>query len=769
MQKFLTLLFVFIFISFGVVWGTDRDKQSKELKNTQASLTSGKFTRDINVPRRINFQGYLEDSNGPLNGTQVMKFSIWDSQTGGSKKWPGSGTENQAVEVNNGVFNVYIGKSIPIPYDIFDGSMLYIQMQIGSDTFNRIPIASVGYSFSSKNADNAEKLGGYSASSYVKKPVTSSDIANGAVTNEKMANNAVTSSKIATGAVGNSDLASNAVTSDKIQNGEVKTNDIANQAVTYSKISPSGSSSGQVLTSTGSSVQWQTPPVGITGGGSTNYIPKFTGSTSIGNSIIYEYNSKIGIGTTSPQKKFHVQGDIRFSGLSGSGTRLVVANNLGDLSTQQFRWTLSGNNIYRTQGNVGIGTSSPQSLLHVNGKIQTKYLKMTTGASNGYVLTCTNSSGDASWQPAPGGGGWTDDGTVVRLTTSTDKVGIGTSSPQAKLEIEKSLPSGTSEDLLIIDSKNSASGSGSSISFKNSGVGYLGKIEAVDNGNWGSILRFYTNDDGQTHQLTEKLRISPNGSVGIGTTNFSAYGQTAKLAVDGYSMLGGLRINGAEWGNTIYSTNTQGLGIANSQGPIRFLTSNNERVRIVSNGRVGISNTNPQGLLHIGSDTGARLNIGSVEWIEDGGSGLLKFFGDLIPHINNSWDIGDPSIHWDDIYADDFWNVDDRKNMESIEEIKYGLKEVMKLKPISFKKKDKKEIKLGLIAQDVLPIIKEIIKTDNNVYYEKTGDLKLEKSELLSINYQELIPVLIKALQEQQNIINNLEERITKLEKMKGK
>lgn len=36
---------------------------------------------------------------------------------------------------------------------------------------------------------------------------------------------------------------------------------------------------------------------------------------------------------------------------------------------------------------------------------------------------------------SPIGGGWTDDGTIVRLTEETDKVGIGTASPLTKLDI----------------------------------------------------------------------------------------------------------------------------------------------------------------------------------------------------------------------------------------------------------------------------------------------------------------------------------------------
>ncbi|KKL50397.1 hypothetical protein LCGC14_2305920, partial [marine sediment metagenome] len=48
----------------------------------------------------------------------------------------------------------------------------------------------------------------------------------------------------------------------------------------------------------------------------------------------------------------------------------------------------------------------------------------------------TNGSGVLTWQtPAVGGGGWTDDGTDVRLTTVTDDVGIGISTPDTKLHV----------------------------------------------------------------------------------------------------------------------------------------------------------------------------------------------------------------------------------------------------------------------------------------------------------------------------------------------
>lgn len=47
-------------------------------------------------------------------------------------------------------------------------------------------------------------------------------------------------------------------------------------------------------------------PSGVGGSGSTNYIPRFTAASTLGNSVIYQSSSKIGIGTTAPNKKLHV-------------------------------------------------------------------------------------------------------------------------------------------------------------------------------------------------------------------------------------------------------------------------------------------------------------------------------------------------------------------------------------------------------------------------------------------------------------------------------
>jgi hypothetical protein len=85
-----------------------------------------------------------------------------------------------------------------------------------------------------------------------------------------------------------------------------------NQLVTKSSIGTSDlfmigdASTGQLYKKTIADLQ-ATITGSISGSGSGGYITKFTGTTAIGNSVIYESSSKIGIGTTTPNYIFQVK------------------------------------------------------------------------------------------------------------------------------------------------------------------------------------------------------------------------------------------------------------------------------------------------------------------------------------------------------------------------------------------------------------------------------------------------------------------------------
>lgn len=325
--------------------------------------------------------------------------------------------------------------------------------------------------------------------------------------------------------------------------------------------------------------------------GTTNYVSKFTGSTSLGNSQIFDNGTNVGIGTTSPTSKLDIAGSgdvigtIRTNNSNGVALFTTI-NDLGNTteigtwgSTRSAYGVIQPNNGYIYSGvDFSIG-----SLTNI---------KFGTGASNSERMRI-DSSGN---------------------------VGIGTTSPSGKLDVQLD----TTGDHLVRTWNTNTSGTGKAIiRIANSGNNAQGsQIQFTDNDYYVGTLTadrtngmaFYVGQQGSP-LASERMRIASNGNVGIGTTNpaykLDVVGSNPRLRVKdsstnssiidiegggGSFYLGTDNSSGSSFGGSAYA----GTLYRSGAYPISMWTNGLERMRITSAGNVGIGTTTPSAPLAIG-------------------------------------------------------------------------------------------------------------------------------------------------------------------------
>ena len=136
----------------------------------------------------------------------------------------------------------------------------------------------------------------------------------------------------------------------------------------------------------------------VTGTGTTNYLSKFTASGTIGNSIIYDDGTSVGIGRTSPLGKLHVvQNDIStVAAIIQGGLFGALIQGGSAISNYALSVTNSSSSslLYvRGDGNVGIGTGSPSEKLDVNGNVKGTLIKDQYGTLRSQrVITITGNT-----------------------------------------------------------------------------------------------------------------------------------------------------------------------------------------------------------------------------------------------------------------------------------------------------------------------------------------------------------------------------------------
>ncbi len=409
-------------------------------------------------------------------------------------------------------------------------------------------------------------------------------------------------------------------------------------------------------------------------------------------------NGKVGIGTTAPSEKLEVNGAILASQsiTIGSGGSIypgsIYSNtNFGmyfrakqaSPALSQFSWVTAGGSDLMTidpSGNVGIGTNSPQAKLHVENDLNSTsilaiFRNPNAGTSARNVVYWSNDLGHVAGIDLFGSnydsGSQADDiagalrmfgggvgGIAIRATDTTNgtirfytgapermriaangNIGISTTNTPSKLTMAGAL-GGT------------VGAGGASLRIVNTDTGNYASIGAGIVGTTNSGMQFSV--DGVSSMV-----ISSGGNVGIGTTN-----PTVKLQVAGditlgegtaidaprnikfdsnitisNSTLGGMRWFNHQWDSLVKASIVAITDGVLSKGALVFSTGDTglnagEKMRISSNGNVGIGINAPTQKLQVEGNLLVNGFVGSIDNGVPGGNKAFMIEG--FPNAINS-------------------------------------------------------------------------------------------------------------------------------------
>jgi len=151
-------------------------------------------------------------------------------------------------------------------------------------------------------------------------------------------------------------------------------------------------------------------------------------------------------------------------------------------------------------------------------------------------------------------------------------------------------------------------------------------------------------------------------------------------------------------------------------------------------------------------------------------NGIVNVDSPIHPNSDDTYDLGSATKRWQDIYATNGTiQTSDRNLKRDIIDLPLGLDFLNQLRTVSYKFVDTETVThtrrhFGLIAQEVEDLLSEEEISTNDFAAlirnvdEETGE------ERYAMRYTELIPLCIKAIQEQSEQITALEARVTALE-----
>ena len=435
--------------------------------------------------------------------------------------------------------------------------------------------------------------------------------------------------------------------------------------------------------------------------------------------------------------------------LDGNLGTTTAANSFGTLDANALVFSTNATEAFRvnTSGNLGFGTTTPTS-------------KVTLESSAGIVTLLDDGF---------------EDNTIAPFTTSGDQnwfiqtatVNTGTYAAQSGPILDSQSSS------LFYTTTLSPSGGNLSFDFNISSESSFDELQLYINTvlivEYSGVINWNTINIPLNAGLNNiEWRYNKDGSISSGLD--TVFLDNILIQENPEDLL--ILENGTENAGKILVSNA--LGVANWQLPnttavadtdwaFNSGSTNTDPMYHAGSVMIGQTTATPYNLqVYNGSATGTQVGFGSVEFFTDGAL-ETQSSDTFTPLQDNTANIGSLTNRWTAIYsANGVVNTSDKRTKHSIEPLSYGLKEILQLQPVTFKWKQEmvndykipselKETKIGLIAQDVQKVLPEIVKSfEWKKFEEQPNELVKFDAGRLGMSYAELIPVVIKAVQEQE-------------------
>jgi hypothetical protein len=252
--------------------------------------------------------------------------------------------------------------------------------------------------------------------------------------------------------------------------------------------------------------------------------------------------------------------------------------------------------------------------------------------------------------------------------------------------------------------------------------------------------------------VNERMRIDANGLVNIGSTTTST-----SVTTGGLTLGGGLGVGGAIYATTINATattpsttvSTGALTVAGGLGVAGAITTAGLTATTVN--ATGLSRLARLSVLDGSTDLNSTFSI-SAKSAQTGGGAVLGYaqLGDnsiygILGHANAYSFYGLGAIYT----SGDITAFSDIRSKENISTIENALDKTLALNGVLYTDKETQQRRTGLIAQDVLSVLPEAVRTNTDGYY--------------ALAYGNLVGLLVQSIKELNAKVDALSEKVNSL------